>query len=391
MLTSIFFNFSLTRILTLTCIFTFYFYFPTFYSLSSTSNLMPACIFNFYLLCLSFAHPNSNSTQTCLLLATFLASSICMSCSCQTNPNANRIIITWLVLHLHLTSFNCMCQHAVILALYFLLHLCVSTLSSSSRPKRPSLTCFSFSLSCLFSLIVPLSPYIMFLCPALSLRTLCCTFLNTFCLAMHLQLVDHNLKSTSLPPSIAVCSFLLHLWILYLSICLAPQILCLWIICLAAWPWHVLSLPKYLTSQMHLPVTPYTFVESNIMNSCPASLSNPTSCTFDSHLWLTHFWILCLVLCLCLAFVLHFLVHHFLASLRLALLTLITCITSLASLPYSWISLCCTLSFSVYHNLAPLNPLSITCRAPLSWIFGLLYLAQSYAIVSMVILYFRLA
>ena len=63
------------------------------------------------------------------------------------------------------------------------------------QTSMPTLTCFSFSLSCLFSLLVPLSPYIMLLCPALSLRTLCCTFLYTFYLVLHLQC--YNLTSTS--------------------------------------------------------------------------------------------------------------------------------------------------------------------------------------------------
>ena len=191
---------------------------------------------------------------------------------------------------------------------------------------------FFILFSCLFSLLVPLSPYIMLLCPALSLRTFCCTFLKTFCHVLHLQLVDHNPTSTSKSSTFyALCSFFLHLWILYLSIFLAPQILCQWIIYLAAW--HVPSLPKYLTSNAS---SCYSFVESNVMNSCLASLSNPTSCTFDLHFWLTHFWILCPVLCLCLAFVLPFFVHSFLASLCLWLLSLITSTTSLASLLYSW-------------------------------------------------------
>ena len=141
---------------------------------------------------LSLALTNSNSTQTCLLHATFLASSTCMSCSCQTNPERKEPY------HYHLT---CLTSSSYI----FLVHVsaCLGPCSLLSLASlcfyfvTPTLTSFSFSLSCLLSLIVPLAPFIMFLCPVLSLRNLCRTFLNTFCLALHLQLVDHNLARTS--------------------------------------------------------------------------------------------------------------------------------------------------------------------------------------------------
>ena len=345
---------------------------------------MPACIFNFYLLSFSCAYQfklNTNLSTTCHF-----------SCIIHLHvllPNANPIIITWLVLHLHLTSFKFMCQHALILALYFLLHLCVSTLSSSSKPQnQPSLVfhslyhvslawlCLWLLLSCFFVQHFHCAPCVA---PSLTHSVLLCIF--------SLWIITSR-PLLSLPPSIALCSLLLQLWILYLSMCLAPQILCQRIIYLAAW--HVPSLPKYHTSNapscytLHLcgiqchEFLPCKFVKSHVLHLWLAFVTNTLLNPMSSLVPLS---------CFCFALF----VHRFLASLCLALLTLITCITSLASLCYSWIPLSCTLSFFVYHNLAPLNPLSITCRAPLSCIFGLLYLAQSYTIFSMVFLYFLLA
>ena len=137
-----------------------------------------------------------------------------MSCTCQTNPNANSIIITCLVLRLHITSLICMSQHSLILSLYFLLHLCLFTSSCSLKPQcQPSLVFHSLaSFSWVFSLFLRLSPYI----PCFSVLHFHCTaflaclhssFTPLPCiLVLHLT-VDHNINNYTV----------LHVWHTFIS------------------------------------------------------------------------------------------------------------------------------------------------------------------------------
>ena len=132
----------------------------------------------------------------------------------------------------------------------------------------------------------------------------------------------------------------------------------------------------------------YTFVESNVLKFCLAILSNPMSCTFVLHFWLAPldlisilvplFCFLCCTFCALFSctFVLYFDSHC------LALQTLITSITSLASFPCSWnpfvlhLELVCLL-YVLQHQLLSLSLVLQLCLATLSCIFDLLYLAQS--------------
>ena len=144
----------------------------------------------------------------------------------------------------------------------------------------PTLTCFSFScfFKCLFSLLVPLSPYIS------------CYFVLLFhshfhcatCLAPSQAQSDLFVSLcilSSYPcicfvPSIEAFSCNFQFYICPLSVCLAPQIICQPIIYLAAC--FEPSLPLLCNAPLSC-----TFVESNVLKFCLASLPNPITCAFD--------------------------------------------------------------------------------------------------------------
>ena len=155
------------------------------------------------------------------------------------------------------------------------MHLCCFTLSCSSKPQRQLSFVFHslYHVSLVFSLLVPLSSYIMLLC--LALRALSCTFSYTSGLDLQFQLEHSNLMSTyksctfycsfSCRFEFYICPYVLHLKsFVNQSYMLQP----------------VLSLLLILYA-MHLCLAPF---KSNVLKFCLASLSKPMSCTFDLHL-----------------------------------------------------------------------------------------------------------
>ena len=115
-----------------------------------------------------------------------------------------------------------------------------------------------------------------------------------------------------------------------------------------------------------------TFVESDVLICCLASLQNPMSCTFDLQLWFAP-WLLCLVL----SFALHFFVHHFLHVCVIAhwfplshTCSHYTSRTSIASLPCSWnpfilhLELVC-LPYVLHHQILCLSHALHLCLASL--------------------------
>ena len=235
----------------------------------------------------------------------------------------------------------------------------------------PTLFCSSFSLSCLFSLLVPLSSYIMLLC--LALCTMSCTFSYTIRLVLHL--LDHSYAMSTYKSCDFDCSFSCNFEWYICPYGLAPQICCQPIIHLAAS--HVSYLPRCLICNAPLSCT---FVESKVLNFCLERLSNSMSCTFDLYLWM-----LCLVLHLCLAFsclprfCAQFSCTVFLPHLVLALWFLLPCTLNSyyvhkKSCNFAlFLKSLCLASWACLSTIcfAPSIPLSINCLAPCTFILHL--------------------
>ena len=206
------------------------------------------------------------------------------------------------------------------LSYIFILHLLIAFLSMPWYSLSTFSCIFSFHFVLQLQASMPNANCHLFFVPlflynvALACLCLCrfmyhasstCTFIahfvlhlpNTVWLVLHLQIVHSNLVTTY-KLSIFYCSFL-KLWILYLFICLAPQILCQPIIYLAAChvPWYVLYAMHLCLALLFNPMCWEFFL---------ASLSDPMSCTFDFHLWLAPLNPMPSLAC-CLAFCLHFL------------------------------------------------------------------------------------
>ena len=159
-----------------------------------------------------------------------------MSFTSQTNPNSNPINITWLVLHLHLYFFY-LSQHVLILSLSLSLLSCFRCLFSLLAPLSPCISCFFVLLfHCAPCLAPSLTQFDLFCIFSLCIRTL------------------HPHKSCAF-----FFSFLLWLWMLYVSICLALQILCQLPITVQPIIYHVPSLPKCFTWNAPLSSTTFVF------------------------------------------------------------------------------------------------------------------------------------
>ena len=310
--------------------------------------------------------------------------------------------MTLIVLHLHLTSLNCMSPHALILSLSTFIACLSFHLVFQLQTSTTTLSCSLFSWMSL-ALLVPLSSYFMLLYFALCLCLLISCFFvlhcapcpapshtkaDLFCI-FSLQILT-ACPLISFSPFIAASLATLNSISVHTS-CTSNPLSTNHISC---------SLSCAFSSIYLICNTPLscTFVESNVLNLCLECLSNPMSCTFDLHLWLAPL--------------------NPMASLALLSCFLSCTFSYVVFLHFGlahWFPLSCTFDSYYVHNktcnfvlilkslclaswaclsaicLAPPTPLSITCLhlCLASLVFFILHSHMLYSVRSLCTIYWR--